>query len=172
MEPPLDETIWADADSLITGWEDEGGATSNLYQSVDSDSDADYVNRVTPIINSTVSLRFRLADIVGPPDEPLSDQVVYLEVKFEYIQVDQPLDSAPTASLYIREGTSTNRASNTGITVTQTPTDQSVTMTTGEINSVTDWTNLYAHMTFTTSGNGVDQDVDYRIYRVRMHFSP
>tara|TARA_R110000787_G_scaffold79469_1_gene173683 strand:- start:9002 stop:9556 length:555 start_codon:yes stop_codon:yes gene_type:complete len=167
-QQPLNETIWATGDSLITGWEDEGGATADLWQSVDTDSDADYVNRITPVINSTVNLRFKLDT---PTADPTSGQVVELKVRMEYLAPFDPLDTAPVAILEIREGTSTSRASTTGITVTTTPSEESVFMTPTEINSVTDWSDLYAQFSSTTTGNGVDQDVDYRIYRVRIIFS-
>ena len=167
-QQPLNETIWATADSLTTGWEDEGGATADLWQSVDTDTNTDYVNRVTPVINSTVNLRFKLDT---PTADPTSGQVVELKVLMEYVPVFDPLDNAPVAILEIREGTSTARASTTGITVTAAPSEESVFMTPTEINNVTDWSNLYAQFSSTTTGNGVDQDVDYRIYRVRIIFS-
>ena len=55
--------------------------------------------------------------------------------------------------------------------MTAAPSEESVFMTPTEINNVTDWSNLYAQFSSTTTGNGVDQDVDYKIYRVRIIFS-
>lgn len=167
--PALDETIWADGDSLITNWEDEGAATSDLYQSVDSDGDTDFVTLTTPVLNATRTIRFTLED---PSADPAPAQTVELRVKFKYIQVDQPLDNAPTADILIKEGTTTTRASNTGITVTTTATEYSVFMTPTEIGNVTDWTDLYAEISFTTAGNGVDQEANYEVYRVRIIFAP
>ena len=65
--PPLVETIYADGDLLVTGWEDEGGATSDLFESVDSESDADWAeltdaNRIPDTVicptTTTRTLRF------------------------------------------------------------------------------------------------------------------
>lgn len=166
--PVLNETIWADADSLTTGWEDEVNATASLYAAVNSNSDTDFVRLITDVLNSTVTIRFRLQD---PSADPNSNQNVELGCKFKYNQVFDPLDNAPTAVLRIKEGTSTIRAVSGNITVTTTATEQSEFMSVTEINNVTDWSDLYGEISFTTSGNGVDQDVNYELYRVRIIFS-
>lgn len=166
---PLEETIWADSDSLVASWEDEGGATSNIYQSVDSESDADYATLQNVIVNSgSATIRFSLEN---PSGQPSPSQTVRALIRCEWIDVLGAANpSSVTVIVRIKEGTTTVRAASSAQSISETPTDKFETMTTTEINSVTDWDNLYIEATFDVSGIDVDEEVNFRVYEARLDF--
>lgn len=170
-EEVLVETLWAVTDDAVADWEDEGGATTNLYESVDSESDADYVTLQVPVVTSgTEALRF-IVDI--PSGDPSSKQTVRAQVRCEWIDVlgaANPDAGDPSLTIEIREGASTVRASQVHDPIAETPTDYDCFMTEAEINSVTDWSDIRVHMTFDVAGIDVDEEVNYRVYEVRIEF--
>ena len=177
---PLNETVFADGDESVGVWEDEGGATANLWQSVDSESDADWIelrdaNRIpdTVICPTTTSrlLRLFLAD---PSGVPSPDQTVELKVRVEYVELLSATGEEVTLDLVLREG-ATVRATNAGLTVTQTPTERSLFLSTAQINSIGDWDNLSASLEFDAcAGDSIPNagELDIICYRCRLIFSP
>jgi hypothetical protein len=179
---PLDETIWADSDNLVSGWEDEGGATTNLYQSVDSDSDADWVelttaNRIPDTatcggLEVSRTLRFNLQD---PSGKPTPNQTVEVRCKMEYVVLLAGNGSeSHTVDIRLREGT-TSRAVDTNNVLTTTPTEFSLFLNTTQINSVSDWNNLNVSLEFTScSGDTIPNSGEFDLicYRCRLIFAP
>lgn len=171
---PITETIWADADDLVAQWEDEGGATTNLWQSVNADSDATYVTLVGPSViveSGSRSLRFGLEN---PSAAPSSDQTVELRIRCEWIDVfgaANPDAGDPNITIRLIEG-ATTRAATSAQQISEAPAEYSLFLSESQINSVTDWDDLYAEMTFEASGIDVDEEVNIRVYRARIVFSP
>lgn len=170
-EEVIIETLWAATDDAVGGWEDEGGATTDLWQSVDSESDADFVTLSTPVVVSgTSSLRF-IVDI--PSDDPSSKQTVFAQVRCEWIDVlgaANPDAGDPSLTIRIKEGATTVRSSQVHSPITTTPTDYEAFMTEAEINSVTDWSDIRVEMEFDVAGIDTDEEVNYRVYEVRIEF--
>jgi hypothetical protein len=174
---PIDEVIRPDSDSLVAAWRDEGGSTSNIYQSVDevTQSDTDYAKlRVANWIltecpsTTTRTLRFRLSNPSAPPNPY---QTVALECRSRIVD---PFSTGFTATVdvKIKEGTTNVRSNEPGNTVTTTFGNDRCSMSTSEINSVTDWNDLYAEMTWTVCADGVDADLDIYCSHVYLELVP
>lgn len=169
-------TLWAVTDDAVGGWENESGQASNpptvvLAESVDSESDADYVTLSIPVVTSgTSSLRF-IQDI--PSQDPSSKQTVFAQVRCEWIDVlgaANPDAGDPSLTIRIKEGATTVRSSQVHSPITTTPTDYTAFMTEAEINSVTDWSDIRVEMEFDVAGIDTDEEVNYRVYEVRIEF--
>lgn len=180
VRPALDETVYADGDLLVAVWRDDGGGTSNLYQSVDSESDADFVHlRSANVIPETVicptettrTLRFFIAD---PSGVPSPNQSVEIKVKCRYVDLFGATGEAAEFDLRLREDTtsiavSADQSLSTGLT------EFSLFLTVGQINSVGDWADLNVSMEFRAcAGDSVPNagDLDLECSRCRIIFSP
>ena len=174
---PINEVIRPNSDSLVAVWQDEGGSTSNIYQSVDevAVSDTDYAKLRGPNViltecpsTTTRTLRFGLSD---PSAQPNPYQTVALEARSKIID---PFTTGFTATVdvKIKEGTTTVRSNDTGNAVSSSFSNARCSMSTTEINSVTDWDNLYAEMTWTVCANGVDAELDIYCSHVYLEFVP
>lgn len=166
---PIDETIWADGDRTTSQWEDEGGATTNLWQSVDSESDTDYVTLQIVILNDTRTLAFNMET---PSGEPIGSQTVEVQVRARYLEPTLSLPTAPEITLRLDEST-TERATGSATSLTTSFADYSLFLDTAEINSVTDWADVEVEMLFdNTMNTGVDEEANFEVSECRVIFSP
>lgn len=173
---PLDETVFADSDDVISQWEDEGGATTNLYQSVDDDvtPDSDWVElrSVNHIVTSgTRALRFGTQN---PSGTPQANQTVELQVRCRWVDVfgsANPDAGDPNLTISMYEST-TNRGSGSAQTITTSFVNYSFFPSTSQIISVGNWDNLRVNMSFECSGIDLDEEVDIEVSRVKVIFSP
>jgi hypothetical protein len=125
--------IRPDADDSNSGWTDQGGGTTNLYLTIDEaapPNDADYIRSSISPVSDVV--RFRISD----PSTGMGDP---FKVRYRYGTVGT---GTVTITVRLKQGTTTIKtwvhtdASNTYQTVTQT-------LTTGELATITDFTNLF-----------------------------
>lgn len=172
---PLDETLVPTSDNTITQWEDEGGATTNLYQSVNANNDATHVElrNANVMVSGTTNprtLRFNMGD---PSDVPNVDQSVQVIVRAEWI--DAFGSANPTYirmdSIALRQGT-TQKAISGANNLTTSPADYVLQLSGGEIGSITDWTDLNVEMLFDADGIDIGEEIDVQVYRVRIVLAP
>lgn len=165
----LDEKIWANADRTTSGWKTQSGGTSNIYQSVDSDSDSDYVELISWILDDARTVAFRLE---SPSDDPSGTQTVQIKVNAKYLENFEVLPNAPKLTIKFDEG-GTQRAVSSPLTLTKNPAEYSLFLTEAQINSVGSWANVEVEMLFDNSANtGPDEEAKFRCHRCRVIFSP
>lgn len=174
----LDEEITADSDNLVATWEDEGGATTNIFQSVNSNNDATWaelrsVNHMTSGGDpNTRTLRFNMED---PSDQPPStDQTVEVRCRIRWVDVfggANPDAGDPDVRVALREG-ATQRAITSRQTLITSFADHSLVLNATEIGSVTDWDDLNVQMQFEANGIDIDEEIDIEVSRVRIIFTP
>ena len=176
-QQPIDDIVYpVSPDSLVAVWRDEGGLTTDIYQSVDNTGapiDDDYAklrsaNWILTECPTTASrsLRFKLGNPSGAPSPYQTVRIAFRS------KIVDPYTTGFTATVDVKlkEGTSTVRSSSTGNTVTATfGTDFSV-LSIADINSVTDWDDLYAEATWDVCANGVDADLDIYCSHVYLEF--
>ncbi len=146
------QTARPDADGTITGWTDQAGGTTNLYATLDetTPSDADYVMSAD---NPTAAqrLRLRLSNVT----DPVSSSGHSLNVR---MQKSLSGGSTVTAELRIYQGGSTTLGAGTLI-ATFDGTDNSAmdnvpngwtaysfTLSAGETDAITDYTDLWVEI--------------------------
>lgn len=123
-----------DGDQSVGSWEDEGGATTNLYQSIDEivASDSDYVrSEQNPATNSKYECT--LSNVTDP--QVSTGHIV----RYRY----RKNNGNQTINMVIRlKQGGTTIASQTHNGVSTTWTDGSFTLTGGEADNITDYTDL------------------------------
>jgi hypothetical protein len=72
----------------------------------------------------------------------------------------------------LKEGTTTQRAIGTGFSVGTTFGSDFFALTTSEINSVTNWNNLFVEATWTICANVLDAELDIQCSWVYIRFTP
>lgn len=174
---PITENIYPNADSAVSTWRDEGGASTNIYQSVNTTTQNDstyaklvsssWILNVCPT-NETRTIRFGMGN---PSAEPSPYQNVDVFVRSKIVD---PVSTGFSVSLDIelKEGTTTQRAIGTGFSVGTTFGSDSFSLTTSEINSVTNWNNLFVEATWTICANGLDAELDIQCSWVYIQFTP
>ena len=179
---PVEDTVYPvtpDYTGMGSIWEDEGGATTNLYQSVNSSNDSTYVTLQSVIPEtvicgtSTEEHNFR-ANMDTPDGEPLGRQTVYVTVRAKY-DGGGATGESHTMEIELIEGASTQRAYGSGFNLTESIADYEYFLTTSEINSVTDWSDIDVKATVTScAGNSFANARDQQlfIYQVRIDFEP
>lgn len=166
---PVTDTIWANGDRTTSQWEDEGGATTNLWQSVDSESDTDYVTLQIIILNDTRTLAFNMET---PSGEPIGSQTVEVQVRARYLEPGVSLPTAPEITIDLDEST-TLRAAGSATSLTTAFADYSLFLNQTQINSVTDWADVEVEMLFdNTMNTGVDEEANFEVSECRVIFSP
>ena len=168
---PLDETIWPDFDRTTSQWEDEGGATTNLHDSVNAGATGDttYCTLQIVILNSTRILGFGMDD---PSGEPTPNQDVEIRVRARYTEPGLTLPNAPQLTLRFDEN-NTQRAQGSATNLTTSFADYSLFLNTTQINSVTDWTDCEVEMYFdNTMNTGLDEEANFQVSSCRIVFSP
>lgn len=166
---PIDETIWADFDRTTSQWEDEGGATADLHDSVNTESDLTYVTLQIVILQDTRTLAFGMDD---PSGEPIGSQTVEVQVRARYLEPTLSLPTAPEITLRLDEST-TERATGSATSLTTSFADYSLFLDTAEINSITDWADVEVEMLFdNTMNTGVDEEANFEVSECRVIFSP
>lgn len=129
------------ADAVVGSWEDEGGATTALFESIDeaTPSDADFVtSEVAPSSSA-------YATDLGTIEDPQSSSNHVVRYRYQK-------DSAAGAQInldvelrqgYVDEGTlGTLIASNSHTDIANGWTDGSITLSSGEADSITDYSDL------------------------------
>ena len=133
-----------DNDDSIGSWVDQASGTTNIYQSIDEStaSDTDYIRA-----ENNPSSSVYIAGLSSVTDPTSSSGHI---VRFRYQEATSGGGSAPTTTLTVelREGT-TVIASFTDSDVPNVWTDGSFTLTGGEADNITDYTNL--NLRFTAS---------------------
>jgi len=121
-----------DADAANSGWTDQSGSASNLYQAIDETafSDADYIRSSA---NPTADIvRFRLSDPTSTPGAPFKVSYRYGATAAGALTITARLKQGATV---IKSWVHTD-ASTTFKTVSQT-------LSSGELASITDFNNLF-----------------------------
>jgi hypothetical protein len=133
-----------DADQTVGSWVDEGGATSNLFQSIDeiTFSDADYVESEANPVSS--SYKVSLENPGGSVDTGSPVTINYRYEKDGLAKVNLTVE--------LIEGASTVRASQVHTDITDTVTAGTLTLTGGEAASVTNWNDVFLQFTADTTG--------------------
>lgn len=132
------EILRPDADVTVTGWTDEGGASTNLYQSIDepdTPNDTDYVQSpVDPVLASN-EYEHSLTNHTGPEDQDGLHRVRYRIRKF-------PADSKQmNLEVRLKQGVTTIATwSHTNVSGTWTTVQQSLTAP--QKSSITDYDDL------------------------------
>ena len=85
------EVLRPDGDVTVTGWTDEGGATTNLFQSIDEDvaDTADYVRSPLDPQGGTNLYQCSLADWTGPNADPDGLHRVSYQIKKDSVNSNQ-----------------------------------------------------------------------------------
>jgi hypothetical protein len=171
--PVLDETVFADNDDVVSVWEADDGGTTDIFEHVDSESDADHVELRSAnhiVTSGSRSLRFFMQN---PSAAPSPTQTVDLRARCEWIDVfgsANPDAGDPNIVISLFENT-TLRAASSAVAITETPVDYSLILSEAQINSVTDWDDVRMQMVFEASGIDIDEEVNIQVYRVRIIFS-
>lgn len=123
------------ADTVRTGWTDEAAGTTDIYTGIDevSAEDTEYIKTPTPPgANEFESLLTTLTD-------PLSSSTHVMRWR----RRKQPASGSADINLTVRllEG-ATQRVSRSDTTIPGTFTDTSYTLSAGEADAITDYTNL------------------------------
>jgi hypothetical protein len=176
---PLNETIYANFDAIVSQWEDEGGSTTTntMYQSVDSESDSDWVElrSANHIINSSTTRNLRF-DMASPSGTPLSSQTVVLKVRCKWVDVfnDATPDSGhPRIELNLFEnGSQVSGGAGSWQALSESAAEYTEPLSSAAIGNVSNWDDVELDMDFECTGLGLDQEVDFEVYRVRIVFSP
>jgi hypothetical protein len=107
----------------------------------------------------------------NPSAEPSPYQNVDVFVRSKIVD---PVTTGFNVSLDIelKEGTTTQRAIGTGFSVGTTFGSDFFALTTSEINSVTNWNNLFVEATWTICANGLDAELDIQCSWVYIRFTP
>lgn len=151
------EVTAPNGDSSVGAWEDEGGATTNLYQSVDETSfdDTDYIRSEANPTNSAVILDF------GTPVDPVGRRHI-LDYRYQK-------DSTDTMDLTVeyRDGT-TVIASTSHTDIPAEPTAASFSLTDEQVAELTGYTNIRVRFVANkTAGAGSTR---VRVTWVRLRF--
>lgn len=135
-----------DSDASVGNWRDEGGVTSNVFQSIDevSASDADYAESgVNP--NADVYI----VGLSNPPGSVNTSSPITIKYRYEK-------EGNSTCDLLVEliESTSTPviRASQEHLNIGLTVTDGSFVMTTAEKSAVTNWNDVFLRFTADVTG--------------------
>ena len=135
-----------DSDVSNDLWEDEGGASTDLYQSIDesSASDSDYIESFTFPSNDIYEAG------LGNVDDPSSSSGHVVRYRYSKDVAD-----GAQMDLIVRlmQG-STTIASQTHTDISDSWTDGSFTLTSGEADSITDYTNLRLQFDANRPGTG------------------
>ena len=180
--PPIDETVYVTADFTGMGsvWEDEGGATTNLFDSLDDANDATYIELQLVIPGtvicgtSTESHNYR-GHLDAPSATPSPDQTVEVVVKMEYLDLFSATGESHDLDIELIEGASTVIASSLGNSLTETPVEYVLSLTKAQIVSVGDWSDLDVRATIVScAGDSVPNadDQNLRIMEIRVDFTP
>lgn len=142
-----------DADQTVGNWTDEGGATSNLFQSIDevTASDADYVQSEANPNNS--SYLVRLSDPGGTVSTASPIVIRYRYEKEGNSTVDLTVELVESAT------TPVTRASTSHLDIGTAVVSGAITLTTAEKSAVSNWSDLYLRFTADTSGQIPDRVV-------------
>ena len=134
-----------DADQTVGNWTDEGGATSNLFQSIDevTASDADYVQSEANPDQSAYLVR--LSDPGGTVATGSPITIKYRYEKEGNSSVDLTVELVENAT------TPVTRASTTHTGIGSTVTQGTITMSTAEKSAVSNWNDLYLRFTANTA---------------------
>lgn len=131
-----------DADTSAGTWTTQAGGTANLYATVDETAadDADYVKSVTA--PSSAPVVFRLSDVTDPVSS--SGHVIRVRAR-NGVTGGKAVDlTAQLRQGYVNEGTpGTLIATLTQASVSESFTTYSATLTGGEADAITDYTDLY-----------------------------
>ena len=158
----LNEEIFPIADDLVSVWEDEGGATSNLYQSVDDVAgDSDYItlrnaNLIIDVCPTEATRTFRF--LMDEPSGPVSNmQDVFVGIR---ARIEDPFTTGYTADVDVRlKQGGTQIAADLGNSISGTFAEIGFGLTAQDIGEITDWTDLYIEATFNVCASGVDADL-------------
>ena len=141
------------------GWTDESGGTSNIYTHADGTSaGSDYIKGVVGFDSQPVGPAiFTLSDVTDP--ESASDhKIIYTA----HVSAGGG-GGAPGMTIALFEG-STQRHSTTNNSVsTSTPTEYTITLSSAEANSISDYSNLLLRVT-NTGTTGSDITRVYNMY--------
>ena len=134
-----------DADQTVGNWTDEGGATSNLYQSIDevTASDADYVESEANPDQSAYLVS--LSNPGGTVDTASPVLIKYRYEKEGNSTVDLTVELVENATTPVTRASASH--TNIGATVTQ----GTITMSTAEKSAVSNWSDLYLRFTANTA---------------------
>jgi hypothetical protein len=174
VEAVLSETLDPSGDNLTSVWRDEGGATTNIYQSCIGSNDSTFAqlrtaNLILSVCPTTESrtLRFDMDNPTGNPSAVGQTCQVIARCR-----VVDPFTTGFTVDLdlSLREST-TQRAIDTNNSLSTSWTDVILSLTQAQINSVGNWDNANVQMTFDACADGVDADIDIEVSRVRIVFS-
>lgn len=172
--PKISEYVYPNSDYNIAVWQTNANTTTNLYQRVDDVSnDSDYIklrnaNWVIDVCPTTATRTFEF-DMASPSATPgTAGQSATVIIRGKVVD---PYTTGFTATLdvYLYEG-ATLRASDTGNTVSTTYVDHSLSLTAGQIGSVTDWNNVRVRGTFNMCASGIDADLDAQVSSVYIQF--
>lgn len=139
-----------DADQSVGSWTDEGGSASNLYQSIDESvaSDADYVqSEVNP---SSSSYLVRLSDPAGTVN---TDGPAVIRYRYEK---DGTSKLNLTVDLIENATTPVTRATVTHLDIGTAVVQSTMTLSTAEKTSITNWSDLYLRFTADVGGQVPD----------------
>lgn len=144
------QVLYPDSDISAGSWSPSAGST--LWEVIDDQNDSDYV------YEQNTNTTFEVGIDSGTDPESSSNHTIYWSDFGTWLA----RGSAPTVTMYLVEGT-TVIASQGYATVSNTITQRSYTLTSGEADSITDYTNL--RLRFTGSGGSLHQT---RIGRARL----
>lgn len=179
--PPIDETIWADGDLTVSDWESQSGDQTNIFEYVNSNNDATNVElRSAAIIPDTVicgidpdEVRILRFFVQNPSADPSPDQTVQVKCKCRYVDLFGATGEEASVAVKLREGT-TQIAVTSQVTLDETLSDITLTLSVAEINSVGDWEDLNIEMRFEAcSGDSIPNagDLDLECSQCRIIFS-
>jgi hypothetical protein len=124
-----------DADTSISDWTDQAGGATNIYLSIDEQpySDADYVQSPSPPTSSVA--RFDLSDPAS--GFALGDPVV---ISYRF----RAGTNSGTLTVSLKQGTTLIKSwTHTGAGITTSFQTAAQTLTTTDLASITDFTNLF-----------------------------
>lgn len=129
------------ADAVVGSWEDEGGATTSLFESIDeaTPSDADFVTSETAPATSVY------ATDLGTIEDPQSSSNHVVRYRYQKdasggAQIDLTVELREAYVDEVTQGTLIASASHTDIANGWT--DGSITLSSGEADSITDYSDL------------------------------
>lgn len=144
LPPPLaPEVLRPDTDIGISGWEAQDDTTTSLYDHVNDQSDTTYVRPQIPGLSECPTtendnVEFGMSDPSGTPTGGVD--TVVMRVRARYNMLIGGTGSA-TGRFRLREGT-TVRATDSGNSLTTSWAWYELSLSSAQIDSVTDWTNL------------------------------
>lgn len=183
QETPLDESIVPNADFTGMGaiWEDEGAATTNLYDSVDDNATGTYVTLQSVIPetvicgSSTETHQFRVL-MATPSGDPVPGQSVTVRVGIRYVDLFGATGESHDLTIAFFEGGGTTPIASTSPTaITSSFATYDLILSNAQHQSVTDWSDVQVRASIESCAgdsapNAGDQNIE--IYDIRIIFAP